>query len=135
MMNPLRRRSFVLIASTVIVGALGYAWYGSGRAADQAGDQSAAPFGIATHQLFVTVENKAATSLFDITVEIVPTSKTIYTNSIGRMDNGERRELSLGDFRGRDGTPFTLRVAKPKTVRVSGKDMSGKVYTAEVPWE
>lgn len=129
MLNWLGRCNVALIAGVTILGAV----YGCDSR--QAADQANAPFRISTSQLFVTVENKAATSVFDISVEIVPTSRTIYTTNIGRMDNGERRDLSLGDFRGRDGTPFTLRVARPKSVRVTGKDMGGKEYTAEVPWQ
>jgi hypothetical protein len=50
------------------------------------------------------------------------------------MENGEKRELSLGDFAGRDGTTFNRRVVRPKSVRVKAKDMVGKAYDVEAPW-
>jgi hypothetical protein len=41
----------------------------------------------------------------------------------------------LGELVGRDGTPFSLRVAKPNAVEVKGKDVNGKEYAVKVPWQ
>jgi hypothetical protein len=51
------------------------------------------------------------------------------------LDNGEKREIALGGFFGRDGTPFSLRVVRPKTVRVTAKDMNNKPVQIDVPWK
>jgi hypothetical protein len=40
----------------------------------------------------------------------------------------------LGDFIGRDGTPFSLRVVKPRSVVVKGRDVKGTEYTTESGW-
>jgi hypothetical protein len=50
------------------------------------------------------------------------------------VENGEKRTLLLGDFTGQDGTNFSLRLVRPKTVRVKGKDLVGKTYDIAVPW-
>ena len=42
--------------------------------------------------------------------------------------------LMLGDFSGRDGTPFSLRVVKPKSVEVKGTGADGKTYEVSIPW-
>ena len=86
-------------------------------------------------QMFVTVKNEAGMPLNDVTVSIVPqTRTTTYTKYVGRFENAESRDLMLGDFGSRDGTPFSLRVVKPKSVEVKGTGVDGKAYTVSVPW-
>ena len=94
-----------------------------------------APVKISTSQMYVTVRNDSGAPLNEVTVAIVPVGRqTIYNKFIGRLDNSESRNVMLGDFLGRDGTPFSLRVVKARSVEVKGKDMKGKDYTTEVPW-
>lgn len=138
MINLLQRRSFVLVASTVIVGAIvafGYSQLGSGSGG-ATGDSGPAPFKIEQSQLFITIENTSGTSLTDIRVAIVPVGRaTLFTTSIGRMDGGERRDLSLGSFNGRDGTPFNLRVVRPKAIQITATDLNGKPHEMEIGWK
>jgi hypothetical protein len=94
-----------------------------------------APIRVQTSDLFLTVENKAGLPLTDVDVAIVPAgSPTAFNKFVGRMENGEKRNLSLGEFAGRDGTTFSLRVVRPRSVRVKAKDMVGKTYDLEAPW-
>jgi hypothetical protein len=39
-----------------------------------------------------------------------------------------------GDFASRDGTSFSLRIATPRDVIVTAKDLSGKQMEMTVPW-
>jgi hypothetical protein len=95
-----------------------------------------APVKISTSQMYVTVRNDSGAPLNEVTVAIVPVGRqTIYNKFIGRLDNSESRNVMLGEFLGRDGTPFSLRVVKARSVEVKGKDMKGKDYTTEVPWQ
>jgi hypothetical protein len=86
--------------------------------------------------MFITVKNDAGLPLTDVTVSIAPpTRTTVYTKYLGRLDNAESRDIMLGDFSGRDGTPFSLRVVTPKTVEVTGSGADGKTYNVTVPWK
>jgi hypothetical protein len=38
--------------------------------------------------------------------------QTEFTKFFGRPENSEKRDISLGNFSGRDGTPFSLRVIR-----------------------
>ena len=38
-------------------------------------------------------------------------------------------------LRSRDGTPFSLRVIKPKSIRIKATDLNGKAYDFENPWK
>ena len=104
-------------------------------AAPPAQDQNA-PIGIQNSQLSVVIENKVGMPLTDVDVVIVPVGgATEFKKFVGRMENAEKRDLSLGGFYGRDGTTFNLRVVRPRAVRVTGKDLNAKAYSVEAPWQ
>jgi hypothetical protein len=121
------------IACLVFVGAMGLTLSACSR--DPEAAQADAPIGVETSSLFLTIENKAGTPLVDMTVAIVPAGGTPFTHLISRVEVGEKREASLSEFSSRDGTTFSLRVARPQRVRVQAKDLTGKAYNVEVPWK
>jgi hypothetical protein len=95
-----------------------------------------APVKVQISQMFITVKNDSGVPLTDVIVSIVPPGRmTLYSSSMGRLENAESRDVMLGDFRGRDGTPFNLRVANPKSVEVKGTGADGKTYDVSVPWK
>lgn len=95
-----------------------------------------APLRVEVSQMFITVENRSGLALRDVQVQIVPVGRaTDFSIVLPRLENGEKRDLPLGNFRGRDGTPFNQRVVRPKTVKVSGTDIHNKITEVEVPWK
>jgi hypothetical protein len=91
---------------------------------------------ITTSQLFITVENLAGQPVLDVRVEIVPVGRaTLFTAYESRLEHMQKKDLPVSGFRGRDGTPFNLRVARPTAVRVTAKTLSGDPVEVEVPWE
>jgi hypothetical protein len=118
---------FVSVTALAIV-----ACSGSGRSAQDPN----APIRIETSQFSVVIENKVGMPLIDVDVAILPVGgATMFQKYAGRVENAAKREIALADFYGRDGTPFNLRVVRPKTVRVTAKDSTNKAYKVEVPWE
>ncbi len=94
-----------------------------------------APVGIEISQFSVLVENHSGGPLTDLKVHIVPVGgATLFTSTLYRLENLEKRELGFNEFRGRDGTPFDRRVVRPKAVRVAATDVQGKPITAETAW-
>jgi hypothetical protein len=102
-----------------------------------AANQSAnAPIKVQTSQMFITVKNDAGVPITDVTISIVPpTRTTVYTKFLGRLENSESHDVMLGEFSSRDGTPFSLRVVSPKSVEVKGSGADGKTYDVTVPWK
>jgi hypothetical protein len=115
----------------VTLGLLAVACSDRGAASQDAN----APIKVETSQMYVTVHNTSGLALNEVAVAIVPVGRsTIYNKFVGRLENAESRNIMLGDFYGRDGTPFSLRVAKPRSVEVKGKDVKGQNYAVEVAW-
>lgn len=95
-----------------------------------------APVIIKTSQMYVTVHNQSGLALNEVSIAIIPMGRTtVYNKFLGRLENSESRDVMLGDFVGRDGTPFSLRVARPRSVQVKGKDVTGRNYDVEVAWQ
>lgn len=95
-----------------------------------------APLRVETSQMFITVENRSGLALRDVKIEIVPTGRsTQFSIIVPRLENAEKRDFPLGNFRGMDGTPFNMRVVRPKSVKVSGSDINNKTVAVEVPWK
>jgi hypothetical protein len=95
-----------------------------------------APIGIQNSQMSIVIENKVGMPLTDVDVVIVPVGgATEFKKFVGRMENAEKRDLALGGFYGRDGTTFSLRVVRPRAVRVTGKDLNAKPYNVEARWQ
>jgi hypothetical protein len=126
-----RRSTTTILTSAALAGALALTSACGGDRNAQAATN--APIGIQTSQLGVTVENRAGTPLVDLTVAVV-TPVITFTKDITRMENAERRELSLNDFSTRDGTPLNLRFVTPTSVRVTATDIVDKKYDVQTRW-
>jgi hypothetical protein len=119
---------------TLVVGASWLSFVACSGNGVPAQEQNA-PIGIEASQLSILIENKVGMPLLDVDVAIVPVGgATQFNKRVGRMENAEKRDLRPGDFYGRDGTTFSLRVVRPKSVRVTAKDLNGKEYNVEAPW-
>jgi hypothetical protein len=129
---PRRRRPF--LRNGVFLGVTGLVLVGCSGNGPPAQAQDA-PIVIQTSQLSIVIENKVGMPLTDVDVAISPVGgATEFVKFVGRMESAEKRDLWLGDFHGRDGTPFSMRVVRPKTVRVTAKDLKDKAYKVEQPW-
>jgi hypothetical protein len=96
--------------------------------------QADAPIGIETGQMFVTLENRTGGPLVDLLITI-QTPGAPFTNRVWRLEAAEKRDVSFGSFSSRDGTTFNLRLARPKSVRVTANDLTQKKYEAQAAWK
>jgi len=94
------------------------------------------PLSVEVSQMFVTIRNTAGLPLTEVRITIVPFGRpTEFTKFYGRIENSEKRDISLGDFNSRDGTRLDLRVVRPKAIRIKAQDVNGKTYDVELPWD
>lgn len=138
MTNPLARvrharpTPLVALLPAVLAACAAAACAGQPAATQVATDS---PVRVTVSPPFLTVENQAGLALTEITISIVPVGRqTEFTRFVPRLENGEKRDYTLADFRGRDGTPFNLRVVRPRAVRIVATDTTGRKYEVESPW-
>jgi hypothetical protein len=93
------------------------------------------PIVLSTQQIMITVQNKAGMPLNTAKLTVVAFGNTEFSKTFSRLENGETREVLLTDLYSRDGTPYNARLSKPKTVRLTATDATGKEYTVETPWK
>jgi hypothetical protein len=131
-----RRRLFPVLVLSLISAGFFITGCSDAPSASQAADAS---IKITTSPMYITVKNDSGMALNDIRVAIIPMGgmgrATMYTKLVGRMENSETRDIMLGEFGSQDGTPFNLRVARPKSVEVNATDVNGKAYAVEVGWQ
>ncbi len=132
MLRPSRSQGFFpLLVSWALVTLVA-----TGCSSVSGDDEETASFGVQVSAMYITVENRAGTALVDGKVEIVPAGRAVvFTTSFPRMEIGDRRDFLLNQFRGTDGTPFRRGVIRARTVKVTARDLAGKLYEREVPFE
>lgn len=119
------------VAALIALAALAGACSGQGSE----GVSADAPMLVETSQSFVTIQNKSGMPLTDVSIVLVPYGPSQFTRQLRRIENTERREVPLTEFRGRDGTSLNLRVVRLKAVRIKAQDATGKSVEFEVPWK
>jgi hypothetical protein len=82
----------------------------------------------------ITVQNRTAEPLVDVSIAIKSGMLT-FSDRVSRLEANERRPIRQGDFTSRDGTSFNLRVARPKSIAVTAKNLNGKQFETTLPWE
>src|SRR5262245_28144683 len=114
----------------VFAGVLLLVVFSGGCSGASTSEQAAnSPLAVETSQMAVTVRNTVGQPLTDVTIAIVPFGgQTEFATFFSRIESSEKREIVLSDFRGRDGTTFSLRVVKPRSGRVKAKDFPGQDY-------
>jgi hypothetical protein len=139
LVDPVSRPRLPFFGILCLVGLTGLALSACSGSDSPATDQTAqnqAQIDVQTSQLSVLVENKVGMPLVDVEVAILPVGgNTQFTKFAGRLENAEKRDISLSSFSARDGTPFSLRVVRPRAVRVVGKDLNNKPVQVDVPWK
>ena len=134
-------RTIVIVAVVAVLAGMGFVYVRSGSSTpstDAIGTSGeAAAIAVTTSQMFVTLENQAGMALRDVKVNIVPVGRaTVFSPAmIARIETNAKRQISLGEFRGRDGTPFNTRVHRPMAVQITAERVDGKAIQIEVPWK
>src|SRR5713226_288238 len=88
------------LAVAVPLTLIGCGLFLAGCSEQGAANQAAnAPIKVEISQMFLTIKNDAGVPLTDVTISIVPpTRTTVYTKYLGRLENSESHDLMLGEF-------------------------------------
>ena len=121
------------VASAVILGfALGGAACGSSA---PSGSAKGGPIEVEISPFFVTVSNRSGTAITDVKLEVFPPGRQmVFSATHFRLESNADKDFSMNDLRGSDGTPFNLRVHRPRTVRVTAMGIDGTAHEVELDW-
>ena len=128
------RRVLVPLVSASVLGAILTACSSSANGAIGTSGQADAFVIVDTSSPpIITVENRTGQPLLDVTLTI-KSGMLAFTGSVSRLEANEKRPMKHGDLTSRDGTSFNLRVARPRDVAVTARNLDGKKFETTVPW-
>lgn len=136
MRNTIRRA----LAHTTSILVFGFLAAGCSGAASEGGavgtsGEGSPLIGVQIASGFVTVENNTGKPIVDTKVSIrVGSLQYPYGLGVPRLAPGEKRNLSIGDFKSRDGSQLYLNLRRPNEILVTATDVDGKIYEGGVPW-
>jgi hypothetical protein len=94
-----------------------------------------APVGFTTSQTYITIENRSGSALAEGLIELVPSGVLApYRRELPRLESGAKRDLPYDLFSGAGGSRFRPGVTRIKSVRITAKDVAGKTYKVEAPF-
>jgi hypothetical protein len=94
-----------------------------------------APVGFTTSQTYITIENRSGNALAEGLIELVPSGVLApYRRELPRLESGAKRDVPYDLFTGAGGSRFRPGVTRIRVVRITAKDVSGKTYKVEAPF-
>jgi hypothetical protein len=94
-----------------------------------------APVGFTTSQTYITIENRSGNALAEGLIELVPSGVLApFRRELPRVESGAKRDLPYDQFSGAGGARFRPGATRIKSVRITAKDVSGKTYKVEAPF-
>ncbi len=134
---PFGSRGLALLVSLLLAAFFTAACSGGTTEAGSSGTTGSGtdgPFLIALEQTYMTIENRSGAPIVNGTVTIMTGSlRPPFTMALPRLENQDKRDFPLRNFRGKDGTEFSRRVARAQRIRITAVDVAGKKYEMEVP--
>ncbi|HZM94435.1 MAG TPA: hypothetical protein VFB92_13475 [Vicinamibacterales bacterium] len=94
-----------------------------------------APVGFTTSPTYITIENRSGNALAEGLIELVPSGVLApFRRELPRLESGAKRDMPYDLFTGAGGARFRPGATRIRVVRITAKDISGKTYTVEAPF-
>ena len=131
-------RVSILRATLMLLVLCAAACGGSPESANAAGTAGSAdaPLAITISNTYVTVENRTGVPLLNGEMVIDQIGvRPPFRATLPRLENGMARDFTLNTFRAADGTLFNRTIARARNFKLTAKDVNGKTYAQEIPFE
>ena len=135
---PSRVRVSTFRASLLLVALCAVACGGDPEAAGTAGTAGTAdaPIAITISNTYLTVENRTGVPLLAGEMVIAQLGvRPPFRAKLSRLENGLTRDVTLNTFRAADGTLFNRTIARARSLKLTAKDVNGKTWEQEIPFE
>jgi hypothetical protein len=95
-----------------------------------------APLGFTTSQTYITIENRSGNALAEGLIELVPSGVLApFRRELPRLESGAKRDVPFDMFSGAGGARFRPGATRIKLVRITAKDVAGRTYKVEAPFD
>ena len=95
-----------------------------------------APVGFITSPTYITIENRSGNALAEGLIELVPSGVLApFRRELPRLESGAKRDMPYDLFTGAGGARFRPGATRIRVVRITAKDVSGKTYKVEAPFD
>jgi len=95
-----------------------------------------APVGFTTSPTYITIENRSGNALAEGLIELVPSGVLApFRRELPRLESGAKRDVPYDMFSGAGGARFRPGATRIKLVRITAKDISGRTYKIEAPFD
>ena len=134
---PSRVRVPTVRASLLLLALCAAACGGDPEAAGAAGTTGTAdaPIAITISNTYLTVENRTGAPLLEGQMVIAQIGvRPPFRATLPRIENGLARDFTLNTFRAPDGTLFNRTIARPRSIKLTAKDVNGKSWELDVPF-
>ena len=122
------------MSAFLIAAACSAVFFASGCGA--AAQDPNAPVGFTAAQTYITIENRSGAALAGGLIELVPSGVLApFRRELPRLESGAKRDVPYDLFSGAGGARFRYGVTRIRSVRITAKDVAGKTYTVEAPFE
>ena len=82
----------------------------------------------------VSIANRSGQPLSGVVLTVVPFGQSSYSKPLGSLEAAEQKDVPLSDLKGQNGSTFNPMLVRPKLVKLSATDPSGRQYDVEMPW-
>jgi hypothetical protein len=94
-----------------------------------------APVRFTTSPTYITIENRSGNALAEGLIELVPSGVLApFRRELPRLESGAKRDVPYDMFSGAGGARFRPGATRIKLVRITAKDVSGRTYKVEAPF-
>lgn len=97
-------------------------------------EQLDAPVTLTTRGTQVSIANRSGQPLTGVVLTVVPFGQSSYSKPLGSLEAAEQRNVPLAELKADNGSTFNPMLVRPRLVKLTASDSSGRQYDVEMPW-
>lgn len=97
-------------------------------------EQMNSPVTLTTRGTQVSIANRSGQPLSGVVLTVVPFGQTSYSKPLGSLETAGQMSVALSELKAQNGSTFNPMLVRPKLVKLTAMDSSGRQYDVEMPW-
>lgn len=97
-------------------------------------EQTNSPVTITPRGTQVSIANMSGQPLSGVVLTVVPFGQSPYSKPLGSLEMAEQKNVGLAELKAENGSTFNPMLVRPKLVKLTATDPTGRQYDVEMPW-